>query len=140
MDHDIPERSAFCPLFFARNGGQYSPEGWPIAGTIDEEGRPDALAIRSLCSTPYDCGTCPLLQEWVVAKQREGWRVSWECITCLGETERTDQRVLPGYYQSGRADAPPGDREYDPDKTCILRGCMRCGNQLSMIQLVMRKP
>jgi hypothetical protein len=141
VDHDNPARCAFCMLFFVENGGQYTPEGMPIAGTLDDNGNPDVVAIRSLCPHPYDCGACPILQKWVLAKQAEGWVMSWECDVCLSEVDKKKydrSRVLPGYYHSGRGGIPLGDPEYDPDKY-KLHGCTRCGDYFSMLQLVMRR-
>jgi hypothetical protein len=144
LDHDNPVRAAYCRLFFAHNGGEFGTNGLPIIGTIDEEGKMDAVAIRSLCPHPFDCGTCPLLTAWVVAKQAEGWAISWECDDCLRRTQRSDklvyERIIPGYYQAGRnPDIPRDSADYDPDRP-KLDGCLVCGYESSFIQLVLRRP
>jgi hypothetical protein len=144
---DHPVRVAFCPILFGSNGGRFSEKGLPIFEEKDEDG----LSPRGKCDAPHDCGSCGLLTAWVNGFVAAGWTIGWECDRCIKATDREDyeahmQRLLPGYYQSGRdtndvnpfPDIPNYDNS-DPDRPGLL-GCTRCGWQSSFLQLVMRRP
>lgn len=128
-----PVRVAFCQFLFARNGGTFDSRGLPIFNDPDAE---DGFPARGKCDRAYDCGYCPLLREWVEARQVEGFDVGWECDECLKISytcERNNpevERVLPGFYQSGRRD--------DPETT--LEGCTSCRKESSFLQLILRRP
>lgn len=127
-----PVRVAFCPLLFARNGGAFDSRGLPIFNDPDAE---DGFPARGKCDRAYDCGLCPLLGEWVEARQSEGWSVGWECSDCLQFSylfERNNhevERLLPGFYQAGR--------KHDPETP--LEGCTSCMKETSFLQLVLRR-
>lgn len=133
---DQPVRAAFCPLYFAANGGTFTPAGLPI---LDNEN-----PVRGLCDIAFDCGVCGHLHAWL-ARIEKDWSPGWECDACVKVTYRTDPkgRVLTGFYQSGRdqEDDPhehlPGFDNSDPDNP-PLAGCTRCGWQTSLLQLVLR--
>lgn len=130
-----PVRVAFCPLLFARNGGTFDSRGLPIFNDPEETKEDSVFPARGKCDQACDCGLCPLLQVWVEARQVEGFNVGWECSECLQvswEYERRNpevQRVLPGYYQSGRKNDPEA----------ALDGCTSCGKETSFLQLVLRR-
>jgi hypothetical protein len=119
-----PERSAFCLLLFGSNGGQF-----------DELGRPIFRGQLGTCGRAFDCGTCPLMREWMLKLAQDGWEWGWECDQCLKNTFDTDharevERILPGYYQSSQ----PDDEDHPP-----IEGCTRCGWQTSFLQLILRR-
>lgn len=145
MDHPI--RVAYCPILFEANGGAHKANGLPILRQVDDD--EDIVSRQGKCDTPYDCGVCHLLQEWIrpfVGK----WSVGWECDRCLKETCKDDrlsvrERILPGFYQSGRVpDENPHPGLPGFDNTDVdhppLEGCTRCGWQTSFLQLVLRYP
>jgi hypothetical protein len=138
---DEPIRVAFCIVFFGYNGGRFDANGLPIQEDLDE----DDLPVRGKCDKPYDCGTCPILSQWVLLLQQRGWEIGWECYTCLpyGITDRSAEKgielKLPGFYQSGRSPVlRPEDEDFDPDLP-PLTGCTHCGYQSSFLQLVLRR-
>jgi hypothetical protein len=145
MDHPI--RVAFCPILFAVNGGRFTDKGLPIFQEKDEDG----YSPRGKCDRAFDCGVCPHLTAWVNQFAVAGWSVGWECNACLKNTAKSDaeerlDRLLPGYYQSGRDpddENPfpemPGFDNKDADRP-PLHGCTRCGWQSSFLQLIMRRP
>lgn len=146
MEH--PLKTAACPLLFAASGGRFTPLGLPVVGGVvvldTEDVDPDHNRAASiLCDEAYDCGTCPLLRQWVATEAQQGWSIGWECSNCLKETfrrERDDpalERKLPGFYQAGR-DVAPDHEDYDPDNP-PLAGCTRCGWGSSFLQLVLRR-
>ncbi len=134
-------RAAFCPLYFSSNGGSFKSNGLPIFAD-DED-------IRGNCDKPYDCAECSLLQDWLTALRANAWVPAWECEQCLKdvalEEKRSNvERVLPGFYQTGRdpeTDPFPLMPAYVNDEvaTPMLSGCTRCGWQTSFLQLVLRR-
>lgn len=134
MEH--PVRSAFCPLYFRAHGGQFlitrpcSAETFVVRGTpIFRDG------VLGTCDRPFDCGTCPLMSQWVVEMVAAGWAVGWECDQCLKDTLLEDkiqgvQRELPGFFQS----CQPDDADQPP-----IGGCTRCGWQTSFLQIILRR-
>ena len=156
-----PIKVAACPLLFRANGGQFTENGLPIIGgrivhlqdeqiELDENDNPlypeeRQLFAPFLCDKAFDCGTCPLLHQWVAGEQASGWVVGWECWICLKDSwayERGDPKVernIAGFYQAGRPpDLIPDDEDYDPDNP-PLRGCTSCGKGRSILQLVLRR-
>lgn len=127
MEH--PVNTAFCPLFFAKNGGSFTKRGHPIS---EED-------TRGACDRAFDCASCTLMHEYTSAQSQEGWSVSWECVDCLGVSHRFSEYCLPGFYQAGKL---PGiltdDPLYDPD-TPQISGCFGCGKQTSFLQLILRR-
>lgn len=141
MEYDPLVRVAFCPLLFAANGGQFTPLGLPIFDPreyVSEEDPERGLggdevyySPRGKCDEPWDCGTCPLMRQWIEGKLSEGWDVNWECIGCVKASQRLDkdadlERQLPGFFQG--TDHPS------------LTGCSSCGCRSSFLQLVLRRP
>lgn len=131
-----PNRTAFCKLLFARNGGTFNDRNMPV---FDQK-----AWARGACDRAYDCLDCGVMQDWLVYLQKVGWTIGWECDLCLKQTEeekdREDmQRFVEGFYQSGR-DPTRGqeDPDYDEDKPA-LAGCTRCGWESSFLQLVLRR-
>lgn len=147
MEH--PVKAAPCPLLFAANGGRFSRMGLPILGStelskdaldaISSKERPPAATAALLCDKAFDCGTCPLLHEWVAHEASQGWTASWECNGCVSHKEPSVHRRFAGFYQSGRGGYPEDDYRHDPDNP-PLDGCMACGCASSLLQLVLRKP
>lgn len=134
-------KAAPCPLLFKKNGGEIDERGRPVF-KIDKKGN---YPLRSLCSQAFDCGTCPLLKEYVEEETAKGYAVGWECNDCLHESfmyERRNpevDRVLPGFFQAGSDPDLPEDHKYfDPDRP-PLKGCTSCGKGTSFLQLVLRK-
>jgi hypothetical protein len=160
-----PVKTAFCPLFFASNGGQFNSLGMPMFGgrqmnyedgadtpdtEEDENGDivrlVDPFAVASNCDRAFDCGTCHLIHQWVNGKISEGWAIGWECDDCLHEWKHARKHrpdlewQLAGFYQSGVVpEVGPEDDDYDPDKT-ICDGCTSCGRSSSFLQLILRRP
>ena len=84
----------------------------------------DEFPIRGKCDTPFDCGTCLLLQQWVQGLIGQGWEVTWECHDCLRGIKAASEAEgvevsLPGYYQTG--------------------SCSGCGYETSFLQLLLRR-
>lgn len=136
MEH--PVRVAFCKILFWKNGGQFTATGLP---DLSDRKR----LVKGRCDKAWDCGQCTFLQEWLQLLQSQGWVWGWECDACLKATEKSDieqniQRLVQGFYQSGRKfTTPPDDPNFDPDRPG-LEGCTRCGWESSFLQLVIRRP
>jgi hypothetical protein len=139
---DRPVRVAFCKILFWKYGGSFDPSGLPRKQWTGDQRR---QFVRGKCSSPYDCGQCSFLQEWLTHLQQQGWGWGWECDKCLRETEDIDRsnntdRHVQGFYQAGRkGDRTPDDPDYDPDRPG-LEGCTRCAWESSFLQLVIRRP
>lgn len=126
---DTPVRTAFCPLLFAHNGGQFI-DGKPV--------RNGQVQILSKCDAPYDCGECTLMTTWLVEQVQLGHVVGWECVRCLEETSGIS-RWLPGFFQSSkyREVLGGGQELIEPDR--LLEGCTRCDAPSIALQLVLRR-
>ena len=131
----MSDRPPFCSLLFASNGGRFDDLGRPY---IPNEGE----FVRGCCERAEDCGTCPLLIQWIQARMGEGWSVSWLCVHCIkeavptGKTADKNHWLAPGYYQSSRY------REWEPevvDEKSTLDGCTQCGYGSALLQLVLRR-
>lgn len=160
-----PVKVAWCNLLFKSNGGQLNEKGAPVFRSSESFHSP-----RGACSKAFDCGACDIMIQYLEECVSQGWDVGWECIDCLKpDTPSGIERVLPGYYQSGRDPKYPepyhkrvemmqlnraskrqGFREYkfghydnqDSDKpwaTASITGCTNCGWQSSFLQLVLRR-
>lgn len=140
MEH--PVRVAFCKILFWKNGGSFDVNGLPFKEwSLDQKKQ----YVRSKCSTPFDCGQCPLLHEWLSYLHSQGWTWGWECDQCLKDTLKADQdagveRSVQGYYQAGRKAGTTEEDiwNFDSDKPA-LEGCTRCGWESSFLQLVLRR-
>lgn len=140
MEH--PVKVAACKILFGKNGGTFTELGNPIW----------EKDVKALCDKAWDCGHCPYLHEWVAYRIAEGYSISWECDLCLRQTEKPDkaagtERIVTGYYQSGRKfQMDSDDPMFDPDRPG-LEGCTRvipetrevCGWESSFLQLVLRR-
>lgn len=132
-----PARVAFCPILFAKNGGQFDNLGRPFTPTSVER-------ARGKCDVAHDCGVCPLLGEWVNARIAEGWTVGWECVECLkrdvpvGKTADPNVRIVPGFFQSSRNRWMPDEWE-EVEPKVPLEGCTNCGWGSMLLQLVLRR-
>lgn len=100
--------AAYCELLHANNGGRFDHLNKPIF----QQG------VRSTCDVASDCGTCPIMRQWLAYLQGEGYEEAWECDKCVKETPK-ESRILKGFYQEGL--------------------CTRCGWDTPLLQLVLRK-
>jgi hypothetical protein len=123
--------SAYCKLFFARNGGQFTDTGLPIF----------RRGVKALCPRPFDCQTCQIMQSWLSGLPSSGWSPSWECVECLKKSQSLpadEGRLVQGFFQSARPGPGQGD-PFDVDEDSPpLSGCPLCGFPTSFLQLVLR--
>jgi hypothetical protein len=125
-----PVGLAFCKILFAAKGGQFDAHGRPIF----------VEGVAALCDDPHDCGGCAHLQNWCSQLIAEGWQLSWECVSCLRETEVLDKaantsRHIQGYFQQGGKHPWATPDEEEPH----LAGCTRCGAASIVLQLIIRR-
>jgi hypothetical protein len=87
-------KEAFCLLLWFSNGGRLTP-----TGKVDTR-----IQTRGLCSTPYDCSGCQLMQE-EIARHQSG-HAMWLCPTCVNDAVREAKTksipyLLPGHFTEG---------------------------------------
>lgn len=106
---------AFCEILFAANGGQFDQLNRPVF----------QKGIKAACDVASECGLCPHMERWLAQIAPQGYRASWECISCISEESESPIRKVPGrilkaFFQEGH--------------------CAKCDEHFNILQLVLRNP